>query len=101
MNNEHIQADLGASAFLESLGYERIGLQEISPKRQAFVFRDPTGSAVRDVERYFQGAVIGAEKMALAIRDLKTALRVAKESEYKEHRKNESHLQSRRTIPAR
>lgn len=102
MGKEHIQADLGASAFLAALGYELAGLREIAPRRSAFVFRDPTRTAERDVARYFAGATIGAERIVHAIRDLKSELRVAKNfDQKKESREDEDRPQFHRTIPSR
>ena len=100
MKTKHTQLDLGASAFLMASGYEFTGLKEISPRRLAFQFADPCGTADRDVGRYFAGALAQAEKLVVAIRELKSQLRAAKDHQNKEFQSHDSHKHPR-IIPAR
>jgi Domain of unknown function (DUF5659) len=81
MKEECVESDLGCAAFLASNGYTLIGTREVSPRRTGFVFEDPLGTAPRHIAQYFAGALVQAERFAIEIRKLKTALRVAKESQ--------------------
>lgn len=85
MKREYIESDLGAASYLYALGYQLRGIREIGPTRSGFVFADPLQNASRDVELYFSGAAIGAEKLAISIRRLKAELRV-KQSENMERK---------------
>lgn len=86
MTKEYVEADLGCAAFLDASGYKLIGLKELGPNRLGFWFDDPCQTAERDAARYFAGATVGAERLAMSIRSLKARLRAEKQIEKMERK---------------
>jgi len=79
---EFLQRDLGASAFLLTLGYQLVGLQKLSEGFYAFCFEDPLSTGDRDSKAFFEGAPANADKLLHNLRKLKSLLRAEK------HQKN-------------
>ncbi len=70
----HVEADIGAAAFLLARGFQLLGLELLGRNRFGFVFGDEERGADRAVRDYFDGAAAQSKRLMDSLRMLKDRL---------------------------